>query len=97
MFQLLAQPAKARVARRPHRIIAHAEAKKPGREAAVTRGDVAQAAHGCAAAASADMDVCPSGAPCPRAALRPIRSQPTAGVIAKRDGPAANARIAPYP
>src|SRR5512138_3598112 len=45
------------------------------RRAAGTRGEVVQAAHGCAAAASADTDVCPSGAPPPPAALRPLRSR----------------------
>jgi len=42
--------------------------------AAVTRAGRAQAAQGRAAAASADMDVCPSGAPSLPGALRPHRS-----------------------
>src|SRR5690606_13459270 len=47
--------------------------------AAVTRGERAQAAHGCAAAASAHMDVCPSGASSPPGALRPLRSRVRGG------------------
>src|SRR5690606_9904156 len=53
--------------------------RHPRCDAAVTRAGVAQAAHGCAAAASADTDVCPSGAPLPPGALRPIRSDAPPG------------------